>query len=152
MNREIIKKDRDSSRSTYIYFNTGGILVVADQLSFFYKLNEKEVRKVIVNELKYYRALKVRMKNIQQQREAGIINLFPALHHADQQMEMKAQQMERALKCLDTTEKAIIEMKYLNTTEVNDLNIFMALGLKKGKYYEMKRGAISRLATALGII
>ncbi|WP_193399804.1 ArpU family phage packaging/lysis transcriptional regulator [Priestia filamentosa] len=126
--------------------------MAAEQLSFFYKLNEKEIRKVIVNELKYYRALKVRKQNMEERKAAGIINLFPALHQADHQMEMKAQQIERALECLDATEKAIIEMKYLHVTEVNDLNVFMELGLKKGKYYELKRGAISRLATALGII
>ena len=43
-------------------------------------------------------------------------------------------------------------MKYLNSTEMNDLNIFMELGITKGKYYQKKRMALFRLATAVGII
>jgi ArpU family phage transcriptional regulator len=61
--------------------------------------------------------------------------------------------MERALDgSLDFIERKIINQKYLNSKEINDLNIYMDLGIKKGKYYKKKKLSLFRLATALGIV
>lgn len=125
----------------------------AKQLTFFSDINEKEVQNVIIRELRHYRALKVQIENKREQTEAGIVDLFPSVRKQDRLNELKVKQIERALECsLDFIENRIIEMKYFTSHETNDIYIYMELGLKKGKYYEKKRAAIYRLATALGII
>ncbi|WP_017475042.1 ArpU family phage packaging/lysis transcriptional regulator, partial [Bacillus licheniformis] len=44
------------------------------------------------------------------------------------------------------------EKKYLTAARVKDINIYMDLGITKNAYYRLKKRAIYRLATALGII
>ncbi|OCA85245.1 ArpU family phage packaging/lysis transcriptional regulator [Pseudobacillus wudalianchiensis] len=125
----------------------------AIQLKFFREIDEKEVQKLIIGELRDYRALKVQIENKKEQEAAGVINLFPSVRQQDRLNELKVKQIERALEnSLDFIERRIIEMKYFTSQETKDINIYMELGLKKGKYYEKKRAAIYRLATALGII
>nr|WP_309241333.1 ArpU family phage packaging/lysis transcriptional regulator [Domibacillus sp. PGB-M46] len=53
---------------------------------------------------------------------------------------------------LDFIERRIIKMKYFTSEETKDINIYMELGVKKGKYYDKKRSAIYRLAADPGII
>jgi ArpU family phage transcriptional regulator len=125
----------------------------AKQLAFLMEVNEKEVQDIVVEELKNYRALKVQMENKKEREEAGIIDLFPSLRQADKINELKVKQIDRALQhSLDATERTIIEQKYLDSKEKTDLHIYTDLGMKKGKYYEKKRAAIFRIATALGIV
>lgn len=125
----------------------------AHQLSLFQEIDEKEVQNLIIRELRHYRALKVQIENKKEQLEAGVIDLFPAVRKQDRINELKVKQIERALEnSLDFFERKIVEMKYFTSQEVNDIEIYLELGLKKGKYYEKKRTAIYRLATALGII
>lgn len=125
----------------------------AKQLTFFSDIDEKEVQNLIIRELRHYTALKVQIENKREQLEAGIVDLFPSLRRRERLNELKVKQIKRALECsLDFIERKIIEMKYLTSQETNDIYIYMELGLKKGKYYEKKRAAIYRLATALGII
>ncbi|MGC8229898.1 ArpU family phage packaging/lysis transcriptional regulator [Pseudobacillus badius] len=125
----------------------------AKQLKFFRDIDEKEVQNLIIRELRDYRALKVQIENKKEQEAAGIINLFPSVRQQDRLNELKVKQIERALaNSLDCIERKIIEMKYFTSQETKDINIYLELGLKKGKYYEKKRAAIYRLATALGII
>ena len=125
----------------------------AKQLKFFTDIDEKEVQNLIIGELRDYRALKVQIENKKEQEAAGIINLFPSVREQDRLNELKVKQIERALEnSLDFIERKIIEMKYFTSQETKDINIYLELGLKKGKYYEKKRAAIYRLATALGII
>jgi ArpU family phage transcriptional regulator len=127
--------------------------MVAEQISFFDEVNEKEIRKTIVKELKNYRALKVQIENKSECSAAGVVSLFPNLRKQDNFNELKVKQMERALdKGLDAIEKEIIQKKYLEPQLMNDLNIYLELGLKKDAYYIKKRSAILSLATALGII
>jgi ArpU family phage transcriptional regulator len=100
-----------------------------------------------------YRALKVQLENRQEQEQASVVDLFPEIRSPNQENELKVNQIERALnQSLDAIEKKIIELKYLSSVETNDLNIYLELGLKKGKYYEKKRAAVYHVATALGII
>lgn len=125
----------------------------AKQLSFLTEVNEKDVQDIVIEELKNYRALKVQMENKREREMAGIVDLFPSLRQADKVNELKVKQIDRALESsLDTTERTIIEQKYLDSKELTDMHIYTELGLKKGKYYEKKRLAIFRIATALGIV
>lgn len=124
------------------------------QLTFFPDVDEKQVRRLVVRELKQYQALKVQMKNKQERIDKGITdNLFPKLIMNDLQNETKVIQIERAFKySLDNLERQIIELKYLNPERQNDITIYMDLGIKKELYYEKKKNAIFMIATSLGII
>ncbi|TCJ01592.1 ArpU family transcriptional regulator [Cytobacillus praedii] len=118
-------------------------------------VSEKEIQEAVIKDLKDYRALKVKLENIKERNEVGAINLFPNLNKVEPFDELKAKQIERALtQSLDPIERKIIEIKYLytNEKETTDLEIYLSLGLKKGKFYTKKREAISQLAKALGII
>lgn len=124
-----------------------------EQLSFLQPVNEREVRKAVVKELKAYKALRVAVQNKQEQAEKGIDQLFPRLHQSETKNDLKARQMERALQySLDEIERKIIEEKYLSPARVNDINVYLDLGLTKDQYYVKKREAIFQLATALRII
>jgi len=127
--------------------------MIAEQLSFLGVIDEKEVRKTVVTELKKYRALKVQLENKKECIDVGVIGLFPSLRKQDNFNELRVKQLERALEnVLDAIEKEIIKKKYLDLQEMNDLNIYLELGLKKDMYYMKKRSAILNLATALGMI
>lgn len=127
--------------------------MVAEQISFISSFDEKRVQELVIQELKSYRAMRVYIENKKEQEQEGVFNLFPSLRRSQKENEIKVRQIERALNhSLDATERKIIEEKYLNSVQVNDINIYLDLGLKKGKYYEKKRAAIHLIATALGII
>lgn len=121
-------------------------------------INDKEVIRYVTEELSKYRALKVKMENFMEQQEQGVI-LFPKIHRdpdlrpIEEIDELRVKQMERALnQGINALERRIIEMKYLAIDEKNDIEIYDELGLKKGKYYEMKKSAIFGIAMALGIL
>ncbi|QDX92049.1 ArpU family transcriptional regulator [Brevibacillus laterosporus] len=124
-----------------------------EQLAMFPPIDEKAVRRTVAKELKNFKALRVAVQNKKEQAESGIEQLFPRLHQTETKNTLKAQQIERALKySLDEIERKIIEEKYLSPTQVNDINVYLDLGLTKDQYYIKKREAISQIATALGII
>ncbi|NRS15838.1 ArpU family transcriptional regulator [Brevibacillus sp. HB1.4B] len=126
---------------------------VQEQLSFLQPVNEREVRKAVVKELKSYKALRVAVQNKREQEEKGIEQLFPRLQLSETQNELKAKQIERALEySLDEVERQIIEEKYLSTSRVKDINVYLDLGLTKDQFYTKKKEAIMQIATALGMI
>ncbi|WP_258729672.1 ArpU family phage packaging/lysis transcriptional regulator [Bacillus atrophaeus] len=126
--------------------------MTAEQLSFMSSVDARAVRKIVIKELKDYRALKVQIENKRECESAGM-SLFPSLRDSHNINELKVKQMERALQnSLDDLERLIIEKKYLTASAVKDISIYMDLGIKKNTYYELKKRAIYRLATALGII
>ncbi len=126
---------------------------VQEQLSFLQPINEREVRKAVVKELKSYKALRVAVQNKKEQEEKGIDQLFPRLQLSETQNELKAKQIERALEySLDEVERQIIEEKYLSTSRVKDINVYLELGLTKDQFYTKKKEAIMQIATALGMI
>ncbi|KXZ16400.1 ArpU family phage packaging/lysis transcriptional regulator [Bacillus nakamurai] len=126
---------------------------VIKQLSFLPDVNEKEVRNTVIKELKTYRSLKIQAENRKEQKEKGVIGLFPQLRKSTQYNELKVKQMDRALMhCLDQDEYSIIEKKYLSPQKIKDLEIIIELGFKRDKFYQVKRQAIYNIATALGII
>lgn len=124
-----------------------------EQLSLFGDIDEKEVRRKVARELKRYKAIKVALVNKQELDDEGLNNIFPTLCDSDKLKVIKYKQIHRALnEVLDETERNIIERKYLGPTRVKDISIYLDLGLKKEKYYELKKSAISLIATALRII
>lgn len=125
----------------------------ASQVETIEGLNDKEVQSTVIKELREYRALKVKLENKIEREQEGLLLLFPVLQSPDKENELKVRQIDRAMNfSMDATERKIIQLKYLNTEELNDLNIYLELGLKKDKYYRKKRSALHHLATALGII
>lgn len=121
-----------------------------DQLILFENKPYEEIQSTVIQELRMYRALKVQVENIQEKKEFGITTPFP---ESIENSYLKVKQMERALNhSLDVDERKIIEMKYLSGDRVKDINVYMDLGMKKDRYYILKKNAIRYLATALGII
>lgn len=124
-------------------------------MSVPYLISEKEIQEAVIKDLKDYKALKVKFENIRERQELGALNLFTPLTKIETFDELKAKQIERAMtQSLDSLERKIIQIKYLNTheQELTDLEIYLSLGLYKGKYYSKKREAIRQLAKALGYI
>lgn len=117
------------------------------------EINEKQIRQTLINELKLYKALKVKQENLNEQKANGILTLFPKLRDQNACSELKVRQIERALEySLDEIEQDIIRMKYLTSRIVKDLEVCEELGLKKDRYYKLKKQATFKLSTALGII
>lgn len=119
------------------------------------QISEKDIQNEVIKDLKNYKALKVKLENIRERKEAGALHIFPSLKNNEVMDELKAKQIERAInQSLDPIERRIIESKYLSTEnrELTDLEIYLDLGLKKGKYYMKKKEALIQLAKALGII
>ncbi|WP_254610027.1 MULTISPECIES: ArpU family transcriptional regulator [unclassified Bacillus (in: firmicutes)] len=84
-----------------------------NQLSFFGDIDEKEMRRLVVNELKNYKALRVRMKNQEEQMQAECAVFFPKMKE-DKKHEIRFKQIERALQnTLDNDHRQIIELKYM---------------------------------------
>ncbi|WP_301170418.1 ArpU family phage packaging/lysis transcriptional regulator [Brevibacillus nitrificans] len=126
---------------------------VQEQMSFLQPVNETEVRKAVVKELKEYKALRVAVQNKQELKEKGIGQLFPRLQQTETINELKAKQIERALQySLDEIERRIVEEKYLSTSRVKDITVYIELNLTKDQYYERKKDAIAQIARALGMI
>ncbi|KIL23743.1 ArpU family phage packaging/lysis transcriptional regulator [Bacillus pumilus] len=125
----------------------------AEQLSLLPAIDEKQVRNALIKELKVYRALKVKEENRKEQEANDATGLFPSLRNQEVLNELKVRQIERALEnSLDEIEQDIIRMKYLTSRVVKDLEVCEELGLKKDRYYKLKKQATFNLSTALGII
>lgn len=130
-----------------------GEILTPEQLVMFEEVDESIVRSEVVKVLIEYRALKVQIENMQERIAAGAINLYPSVRKVSPLNEMKVRQMDRALQySLNEDERLIIEKKYLSGVKVKDIEVYMEIGLAKDRYYEIKRSAISLIATALGII
>jgi ArpU family phage transcriptional regulator len=124
-----------------------------EQLSLLEVVDEKKVRRMVVKELKRFKALRVAVTNKDEQANEGMDNLYPKLIDKEKEKRIKVRQMDRALKfALDEIEREIIEKKYLSPNRVKDINLYMDLGLTKDQYYEHKRQAIFLIATALNIV
>lgn len=116
-------------------------------------LDSREVKKIVANELKIYKALKVAMENRRELLDKGVNEIFPSLVDRVREKELKYKQINRALtEALSENERSIIEKKYLGENAVNDITIYLDLGLTKEQYYIAKREGIFQLAIALGII
>lgn len=123
-----------------------------EQMSLSENIDEKEMRRRVIKELKNYKALRVRMQNIEEQNRAGYDILFPKMKE-DQKHEMKFRQIERTLNyALDEDERKIVELKYLGDKKVKDSYVYNELMIKRDPFYEKKGSAIRLIATALGII
>ncbi|MED2185855.1 MULTISPECIES: ArpU family phage packaging/lysis transcriptional regulator [Bacillus cereus group] len=124
-----------------------------NQLSFFENIDEKEMRRLVVKELKNYKALCVRMKNQEEQHQAGCVVLFPKMKGDDKNHEIRFKQIERTLQnALDKDQRQIIELKYLGNEKVKDSYVYNELMMRRDNFYGNKKIAIRLIAIALGII
>ncbi|MDA1650989.1 ArpU family phage packaging/lysis transcriptional regulator [Bacillus cereus group sp. TH160LC] len=115
-------------------------------------VNEKEIRPFVIEELRDYRVLKVKFKNIQERTEFGAELMFPELRKSTQD-EIRYKQLKRAFEeALDEDEQRVLEAKYMSGKELNDEYIYTMLGMKKGKFYRKKKSAILSLAKSLGMV
>ncbi|QDX91756.1 ArpU family transcriptional regulator [Brevibacillus laterosporus] len=116
------------------------------------EIDEKEVRKLVVQELKEFKALRIAMQNKQEIENEGIKNPFPNLSTKEKENLIKYNQMSRAISgALDDVEREIIERKYLGSSRVKDISVYMDMGITKDQYYNLKKQAFSQIATALRI-
>lgn len=82
------------------------------------------------------RSLKVQAVNRREQKEKGVIGLFPQLRKSNEYNELKVKQIDRALEnCLDELQLQIVKMKYLSPKQRTDTDIYMELGIKSDKFY-----------------
>ncbi|KFN03300.1 ArpU family phage packaging/lysis transcriptional regulator [Bacillus clarus] len=121
-------------------------------MSFFKRVDEKEIRPFVIEELQKYRVLRIRFQNQQERAELGAELLFPELSQVNKH-ELKYRQLKRAFEqALDEDEQKILAMKYMSVKELNDEYIYTVLGMKKGKFYRKRKSGIINLATALGMV
>ncbi|PET77582.1 ArpU family transcriptional regulator [Bacillus sp. AFS001701] len=124
-----------------------------EQLSFIDEIDEKKVRRAVIKQLKRFKALRVAVQNKDEQIAEGVENPFPKIVDKEKEKRFKVKQMERAIEyALDDIEREVIEKKYLSSSRVKDINLYLDLGITKDQYYEHKRQAIFALAEALNII
>ncbi|MCM2674071.1 ArpU family phage packaging/lysis transcriptional regulator [Alkalicoccobacillus plakortidis] len=129
----------------------------AVQMTFLPEVNEKEVKKEVIRELRKYRSLKVKFDNRKEQKEYGVVlfKSFKPIGSKDIEKidELRVTQVERCLNIsLDELERSIIEKKYLSPHNETDLDIYLDLGLKKDSYYKIKGSALMTIATSLGML
>ncbi|WP_018640197.1 ArpU family phage packaging/lysis transcriptional regulator [Parafrankia elaeagni] len=116
-------------------------------------ISDKELQRIIAQELKLYKTYKVAIENKRELTAAGLNKVFPVLVDSDAAKELKCKQIDRALSdALTNDERMILERKYFGRQQETDLSLYLDLGLSKGQYYEIKKQAIEQLAIALGII
>ncbi|MFS2260608.1 MULTISPECIES: hypothetical protein [Bacillus] len=63
--------------------------MLTNQLCLIPEVNEKQVRKTLINELKLYKALKVKQENLNEQKANGILSLFPKIKDQNVCSELK---------------------------------------------------------------
>ncbi|OKL37607.1 ArpU family phage packaging/lysis transcriptional regulator [Domibacillus mangrovi] len=116
-------------------------------------INDHELKKVVAEELKLYKALRVSVKNNNELKDCEVGKVFPTVINREREKELKYKQVKRVLtEVLNDTQRLILEKKYLGNAAVNDLTIYMDMGLTKDQFYIQKKQAIRLFATALGII
>ncbi|MCM3053685.1 MULTISPECIES: ArpU family phage packaging/lysis transcriptional regulator [Bacillaceae] len=116
-------------------------------------IDERKVRNIVVKELKEFKALRIAMENKKEIEEEGLEILFPMLNNNEKEKIIKFKQINRAInEALDEIEREIIDKKYLSTTRVKDIELYLDMGITKDQYYMYKKQAIFQIATALRII
>ncbi|PDZ49746.1 ArpU family transcriptional regulator [Bacillus sp. AFS094611] len=115
-------------------------------------VNEKEIRPFVIEELRDYRVLKVKFKNIQERTEFGAELMFPELRKSTQD-EIRYRQLKRAFEeALDEDEQRVLEAKYMSGKELNNDYLATTLGMKEGKFYRKRKSGIINFARALNMI
>lgn len=115
-------------------------------------VNEKDIRPFVIEELRDYRVLKVKFKNIEEQAVFGVELLFPELRKCTED-EIRYRQLKRAFEeALDEDEQRVLEAKYMSGKEVNNDYLATMLGMREGKFYRKRKSGIIRFARALNMI
>ncbi|MBJ8078473.1 MULTISPECIES: ArpU family transcriptional regulator [Bacillus cereus group] len=113
-------------------------------------VSEKKAQKEVVNILKEYQALKMRLEDELTQDN---INVFPELRDSKEICKLKVRRIEKVLnEILDTDERNIIMMKFLTNKNLKDSYVQNELMLSNSYFYQKKKNAIKLIAIALGII
>ncbi|WJE55935.1 ArpU family transcriptional regulator (plasmid) [Bacillus cereus] len=119
-------------------------------LSTIDKETEKKIQKEVINILKEYQALKMRLEH---EAEQDYINVFPELHDSKALCRLKVRRIEQVLnEILDHDERNIIMMKFLTNKNLKDSYVQSELMLGNSYFYQKKKNAIKLLAIALGVI
>ncbi|WP_319618413.1 ArpU family transcriptional regulator [Bacillus cereus group sp. BfR-BA-01700] len=120
------------------------------------KEEEDDLLQDVIKALQIYRVLKVKFHNKQERKELGVDILFSELRvtRVEDPEERKKYiqyiQIKRALEeALDEDERKILEMKYMNTTKLNDDYIYTIIGIKRRTFYRKKKTAIKNFVNAL---
>lgn len=120
------------------------------------KEEEDDLLQDVIKALQIYRVLKVKFRNKQEREELGVDILFSELRvtRVEDPEERKKYiqyiQIKRALEeALDEDERKILEMKYMNTTKLNDDYIYTIIGIKRRTFYRKKKTAIKNFVNAL---
>lgn len=110
-------------------------------------MNNKE----IANILKYYKALCVWIINKQELEDNGIDYLFPCLidKRAEELKLLTYKAINKAISEMDDTERLIIHKKFLSTSKITDKDIYLEIGVKKDKYYQIKKSAVNKIVEEL---
>ena len=113
----------------------------------------KVLQRMVKEELKFYRALKVRLQNKRECEAVGVGQLFPSIRGNYIKDDLKVKQIDRAIvDGLDAVEREIIELKYLQSSIPTDVQVYMEMYLKKEIFYQKKKSAIISIAYSLGMI
>ncbi|EEL78797.1 Phage transcriptional regulator, ArpU family subfamily [Bacillus cereus AH1271] len=110
----------------------------------------------VIKALQKYRVLKVKFHNKQEREELGVDILFSELRviraedPEERRKYIQYTQIKRALEeALDEDERKILEMKYMNTSKVNDDYIYTIIGISRATFYKKKKKAVINFADAL---
>lgn len=113
----------------------------------------KVLQRMVKEQLKLYRALKVRLQNKRECEAVGVGQLFPSIRENYIKDDLKVKQIDRAIvDGLDAVEREIIELKYLQPSIPTDVQVYMEMYLKKEIFYQKKKSAIISIAYSLGMI
>lgn len=113
----------------------------------------KALQSIVKEQLKLYRALKVRLQNKRECEAAGVGQLFPSIRENYIKDDLKVKQIDRAIADgLEAVEREIIELKYLQPSIPTDVQVYMEMYLKKEIFYQKKKSAIISIAYSLGMI
>ncbi|EJP83800.1 MULTISPECIES: hypothetical protein [Bacillus] len=119
-------------------------------LSTINKETERKIQKEVINILREYQALKMRLEH---EAEQDYINVFPELCDSKELYRSKVKLIEQVLnEILDHDERNIIMMKFLTNKNWKDSYVQNELMLSNSYFYQKKKNAIKLLAIALGVM
>lgn len=137
-------------KSFFIRYKGEFYLKQLSLLSTINKETERKIQKEVINILREYQALKMRLEH---EAEQDYINVFPELCDSKELYRSKVKLIEQVLnEILDHDERNIIMMKFLTNKNWKDSYVQNELMLSNSYFYQKKKNAIKLLAIALGVM
>lgn len=119
----------------------------------YVNMDYKEIQRIVTKQLKNYKVYKVALQNKEELARLGILNTFPVIADNDFRKSIVVKQIDRVLNNgLNDIERELIERRFLAKDQVNDITVYMDMGIRKDQYYIYKKEAIKSIALALGMI